>query len=285
MGRDEVWEAYPDDNCAVQLSYKSGRAYSSSNKEHAHKEYEIYYLVAGSKTFHVNKHEYFLKSGDVMFIPPEISHRSVWMDSSSLSNRIILLFSDSLLEGGLTFAGSPRLSRLLSGGEQHISLSPAGRSEFEIVMKYLNNELASSDSECFCMRQMYVLQLCICLLRHGTGASFEKPRRNADNMQAIQDYIHENYNKSLTLDSFASLFFMNPSAMARSFKAATGTTIISYINQLRVERAKEMLEQKSLPVAEVAKRVGFNTGTYFERVFKKNTGLTPSEFRRRIKLE
>jgi transcriptional regulator GlxA family with amidase domain len=71
--------------------------------------------------------------------------------------------------------------------------------------------------------------------------------------------------------------------LKRRFKAATGTTLIDYLQNLRVEEAKRLLESGSLPVDEVSAEVSYEDPSFFRRLFKRRTGLTPSQYRRLFK--
>ena len=65
-----------------------------------------------------------------------------------------------------------------------------------------------------------------------------------------------------------------------SFREATGTTIINYAQNLRVETAKRQLEKGKLPIDEIAVDVGYENVAFFRRLFKRSTGLSPGEYRR-----
>jgi len=69
-------------------------------------------------------------------------------------------------------------------------------------------------------------------------------------------------------------------SLKRRFKAATGSTLIEYLQNLRIEEAKRLLEQGELPIDEVSEAVGYLDISFFRRLFKRLTGLTPSQYRR-----
>ena len=68
--------------------------------------------------------------------------------------------------------------------------------------------------------------------------------------------------------------------LKRRFKAATGSTLIEYLQNLRVEAAKQLLESRQLPVDEISVEVSYEDPSFFRRLFKRRTGLTPSQYRR-----
>ena len=68
--------------------------------------------------------------------------------------------------------------------------------------------------------------------------------------------------------------------MKRRFKAATGTTLIEYLQNLRIEQGKHLLETSQLPVDEISAAVGYADASFFRRLFKRLAGLSPSRYRR-----
>ena len=71
--------------------------------------------------------------------------------------------------------------------------------------------------------------------------------------------------------------------LKRRFKAATGTTLIEYIQNLRIEEAKALLETGKMPVDDISVAVSYEDASFFRRLFKRLTGLTPSQYRRLFK--
>jgi two-component system response regulator YesN len=74
----------------------------------------------------------------------------------------------------------------------------------------------------------------------------------------------------------------NPSYVSRFFKQATGTNLFEFINKARIGKAKELLEEGSRPIQEIAKAAGFDSPQYFATAFKKTTGMTPNEYRNQL---
>ena len=68
--------------------------------------------------------------------------------------------------------------------------------------------------------------------------------------------------------------------LKRRFKAATGTTLIEYLQNLRIEEAKRLLEAGQMPVDDISIEVSYEDPSFFRRLFKRLTGLTPSQYRR-----
>ena len=93
-------------------------------------------------------------------------------------------------------------------------------------------------------------------------------------------YLQQHYDEDLSLKDLANLFFITPTYLSKWFKDKTGATITQFVENLRMERARELLEYTSLSVGEIGRRVGYEDSNYFSRVFKKIYGIPPSKWPR-----
>ncbi|MBD0382171.1 response regulator transcription factor [Paenibacillus sedimenti] len=92
-------------------------------------------------------------------------------------------------------------------------------------------------------------------------------------------YVSLHLNKKISLDEVAEQLFLNPSYFSRLFKKETGETFIEYVNRMKVERAKELLDQTNLSVAKICESLGYDNHSYFIKMFKTVAGVTPQEYR------
>jgi len=99
----------------------------------------------------------------------------------------------------------------------------------------------------------------------------------------IASYIGEHYMENITLDNICFLFGTNKTSLCRSFKQEYGTTILHYINQLKIKDAKRLLREQTLSITQISETLGFGSIHYFCRLFKQYTGLSPKEYRQSIK--
>ena len=106
---------------------------------------------------------------------------------------------------------------------------------------------------------------------------------NLDPINIILDYIHENYSDvDLSLQKISSKTYLTSAYICSIFKEHTGKTINSYITGYRINKAKELLKVESMKIVDITSQVGYSDGNYFAKIFKKETGLTPSEYRRKF---
>ncbi|GMK41393.1 hypothetical protein PCCS19_44490 [Paenibacillus sp. CCS19] len=99
------------------------------------------------------------------------------------------------------------------------------------------------------------------------------------NMQLLLDYIHTHFTESLTLTEVAKVFHFNPSYLSTFFASHNPEGFNEYLNKIRVEKASELLRDGEASISEISGMVGYSDHSYFTKVFKKRTGLSPSQYR------
>ncbi len=98
-------------------------------------------------------------------------------------------------------------------------------------------------------------------------------------MEKVLNYIKNEYDEEINLDKLSQTFSYSPAYLSVAFKKEFGTTITEYLTSVRIEKAKELLVKTEKNLSEVANEVGFNSESYFTRVFKKNVGIPPGKYR------
>lgn len=153
---------------------------------------------------------------------------------------------------------------------------------YEIITAHSGNSPFRTVS---CMEQVFrifsvLTDWCIAeALRIGEGSispsGIAYCRRAAEYMQT---YI----SRHITAEEIANELQISPAHLSRIFKAVTGTTLIEYNNRLKINHAKQLLENQNLPLREVAAQIGIADEKYFSRLFKKYTGMTTGAFKKSV---
>lgn len=97
-------------------------------------------------------------------------------------------------------------------------------------------------------------------------------------VERTMQYIDDNYSTDISLEACADLEQMTPYALSKAFKQISGMNFIDYLTQVRMESAKKLLRETSMKINDVASAVGYQH-SYFNRIFKKQEGSTPSQYR------
>lgn len=111
-----------------------------------------------------------------------------------------------------------------------------------------------------------------------TDAQGSKESRTLKKVKSSVSYIKNNYNRDLTLEEIASVAGLSRYHFCREFKKATDLTPVEFINRIRCERAKTLLESKKYSVSEISTMCGFATSAHFSKIFKRFFLVYPSEY-------
>ena len=115
-------------------------------------------------------------------------------------------------------------------------------------------------------------------------ASLVRSAPHADSVvRGCEQWLKENYRQSNAVKQVVEQAKIPERTLKRRFKAATGATLIEYIQNLRIEEAKTLLETEQMPVDDISVTVSYEDVSFFRRLFKRLTGLTPSQYRRMFK--
>ncbi|GHH97846.1 response regulator [Neobacillus kokaensis] len=99
-------------------------------------------------------------------------------------------------------------------------------------------------------------------------------------VQMAKEYVKENYQERITLEDISQRLFLHQAYFSAIFKKETGQNFIDYINKVRVEKAAQLLRKTDYKIKVISDMVGFQSHSYFNKVFKNETGVTPVVFRR-----
>lgn len=104
--------------------------------------------------------------------------------------------------------------------------------------------------------------------------------RYSNQIQQSLKLIHQNYEEKITLNYLASKIHINPAYLSRKFQEEVGVGFSEYVNHYRLMMAKKMLTDKpEASIGEISEKCGFNSQHYFSQMFRKETGLSPREYR------
>lgn len=102
-------------------------------------------------------------------------------------------------------------------------------------------------------------------------------------VSSIQQYIVDHSHEDLSLERIAAEFRLSPYYVSKMFKEETGVNYIEFLTERRMEKAREMLLDPALTLKEVAYEIGYHDPNYFSKVFKKSSGVSPSDYRKKMR--
>ncbi|MDP9698557.1 two-component system response regulator YesN [Paenibacillus intestini] len=140
---------------------------------------------------------------------------------------------------------------------------------------FKNVDGASTLTEVMLVLDQFMTEVQECV--SGSGS-----RRSDPNMTMLLDYMHANYDQPLGLSEVAKHFHFNPSYLSSYFSSHKKEGFNEYLNKIRIEKAEELLRSDDVTISEISSMVGYSDHSYFCKVFKKFTGLSPSRYRRKF---
>jgi len=243
---------------------------------HWHRELEIVRVLSGTLFLYVNNFKYELNKGDIAFIGSRDMHRAEPMDAVYEC----VVFDLNMLSRH----GAGRISAYV--------LPLLSENTFSKVLADRSGELARTVDACFdCMRDegsFYEIQAfsltaqIVYLLYKEKMVEGEKKSNHAIHkrqmISALIKWIEKNHTDKITLTELAAVVNINEKYLCRFFKQYTGKSPMDYVNHLRVERAAEKLAD-GMSVTEAALSSGFCDMSYFSKIFKRDKGVAPREYR------
>ncbi|OPH49053.1 hypothetical protein BC351_37715 [Paenibacillus ferrarius] len=118
------------------------------------------------------------------------------------------------------------------------------------------------------------------LFRYTSTSDTRSNHEQYEHLKPVIDYIENHYDQQLTLQNLADQLAVTPHYLCVLFQKTLGTRPFEYINRFRIRKAKEFLQQSpALEIKAISCKVGFESPSYFIKLFKKNEGITPKQFR------
>jgi YesN/AraC family two-component response regulator len=261
-------------------------------------EYILYIIKSGELHIQENGVPHVLKKGDIFmlepnldhegtqkqkcdyyyihFVHPNIKHRSV-DDIRTIAER-------SILEGALydsqedsSFCFFPKRFTLTDKTTLHQVLHNMNEILKLYRRKYYNRSLTA----------LKFSELLVEISREYLESELQKDRgsntKSYMKVHELLDYIHQNYTKKITSAEIEQNFECNYDYINRIFNKITGYTITRYVNMVRIQHAKELIEATHLSIGEIGYLTGLEDPYYFSKVFKKYTGRSPIQYYKKMK--
>lgn len=152
------------------------------------------------------------------------------------------------------------------------------KTEYITIFDKIIKELQVRREHFFELSNLYTLELLSLMSRNMTEASLNVHTIN-NQMQNVIELIHKNSPSKQSVGGYAKLYNMSTCWFIHCFKSYSGMTPQQYITDLRINKAKELLSDSSFNITEIASIVGYENPFYFSRIFKKNTSLSPREYK------
>lgn len=255
---------------------------------HSHPEFELVYILESHGKRIVGNSVESFEPGDMVLLGDDIPH--VWLNdeifykgiNSLKAKSIVVYFSKELF--GTSFYELPEaqevkkfLSQAIRGvcitGQTNLLISKKlkkllQKKGFEVIMGLLEILFLLSKSKD------------LRFINEDSYVSVIDGNKN-DRLAAVFQYVKSNYKEEISLDEISKIANLTPTSFCRMFKAKTKKPFVEYLNEIRVANACKYLIETDLGISEIAYECGYKTASNFNKLFKKLTGTTPKEYRKK----
>ena len=256
-----------------------------------HDFWELVYVDKGSLVATAEGKSHLLKAGELVFHRPNEFH-ALQMYDQKPANVIVISFC---CESPIMKVFEQRI--LLLGQQEKQCLSQIVQEAeaayvcFDNVAPYFDLQLREdAPFACEQMIKSALEQLLILIYRRNDSIRFDtrvvssnQLHHHAWAVRQVQEYLHEHYSDRITLEMLAAQQNISITQLKRIFKEQTGTTIITYLTNFRIGEAKRMIQEGNLNFTQIAEAVGYDNIYYFSTLFKKNTGMTLTEYSKSVR--
>jgi AraC-like DNA-binding protein/quercetin dioxygenase-like cupin family protein len=278
MVKAELEKVAPGNGKPVLVAYHMNLPYLEFYWHH-HPEYELTYKINISGKRIVGDSYKEFEPGDLVLIGPDLPH--TWVSSKKEKNKsckfVVIQFSGSIFTNLMGLPEFESIKRLLqnckyglhfknSDAVKQMILSLPGKTGYEKITdliwilgqlaKQKGTRLASSEYD------------------------ITKAKSNEQRINQVCTYLEENFSKPITISNAAAIINISQSAFCKFFKRATGKTFSDYLNDIRIGYACYQLIETDKQISTIARNAGYDSVSYFNRVFIKKKNSSPREFRK-----
>lgn len=246
-------------------------------KWHYHPEYELTFITQGKGKRLVGDCYENFEAGDLVLLGANLPH--TWTSDRTKGktvSAVVIQFSEDFIKRFLPLKEFAEISALLSFADRGLFFQNSShlREELERLPALSGVEKVTG---------LFTLLQKLCEQRHKKISSeyfhVVRGEETERRINKVCQYIQEHANQRLTLEQVAGLIHLSRSAFSKFFKRATGKTFSDYVNDIRIGTACILLSESDKAISEIAYETGFESLTYFNRVFLKKKGITPKVFR------
>lgn len=260
-------------------------------EEEAHNFWELSYVDRGSIVERQNGESYLVKAGELLLCKPNVPHScQVWQDRTASVVDI-----EFYLEGSIPESFESRI--LILSEEEKQCMEAIVREAAQTYAHFEDAPPAAGpldklpnapygSEQILCNR---LEELLIYACRNGRNVHKSSRLLSPDPQggsgklsEWVQSYIQTHYSQKLTLEGLAQIHNVSVTQLKRSFREDTGTSIMACLTAVRIREGKRLIREGAMNMTQIADAVGFSNIHYFSTVFKKQTGMTPTEYARSV---
>ena len=248
-------------------------------RAHWHTEFELAYVESGNIYICISNERQKLSKGDISICTGGKVHYYENADSSAI---VILIFKPEFFGFPADFPGTHQLKSPFLKKEE---LNSANLNNIITILHSILEEKLAKRKQYNLFIKAKIIKLCALILRYlqEHNSCMKNPEMNLSKIENIAEillYIENNFTEDISLQTLADKFNMDAYNLSKSFNSITGITLKNYINNLRISKADNLIQNTKKPLIDIAFECGFNNVRTFNRIYKAIKGYPPSTARK-----
>lgn len=244
-----------------------------------HDFWELVYADKKSLYITAGADEIVLEAGSLYLHKPNEFH-NIRCNGKQAANSVVISFDCDANElfsvAGKVIAINEEMRQLIGTiikeSKQAFS-NPLGNPYTKAMEKSMCGEYACEQMICISIER-----LLICLLRANGKTDIKKPPKSNSLLGEISDYLRDNVENKLSFNDITKKFSLSASVLKKEFSNHMNCGVMEYFTRLKIDAAKEMIREENLNFTEIAQKLSFSSSQYFTTVFKRISGMTPTEY-------
>lgn len=257
-----------------------GTRHQPEERYHSHDYLEMAFMMSGSGKYHIDDVIYDVKEGDLLIFNPGVKHQALIDEESDVPTTEFFVGC-----ADLQLKGFPKNVMPLTGGGHILHTTGDLRQKLFKICSSMDAEKELGGYARYFVMKAYLMQMLVYIIRSqrpkpvvmSGGYAFESVNKKYV-VEQIVNYFEEHYSEKISLDSIAENMYLSTFYISKIFKSETGDAPIRHLINIRLEKAREIIEEApELSIKEVASRVGYEDVYHFSKQFKKHYGVSPSQ--------
>ena len=255
-----------------------------SAANHWHDDLEFIIILKGKMSYSVNGKTYLLNEGQAIFVNSQQMHYGYSSDGSDCEF-ICIVLNPSLISNIARIKDSYLIPVFTDASHPSFIFDSSISWERNFIEMLTNlHNLCNTETEGFELQVMSIFySICFTLYNNLKNHKVYKEAyydKNLEAMHSMVGYIQKNYKNKITLNEIAASGKVCRSSCCEIFQSILNKSPISYLIEYRLEKSIELLNIAFYSITEIALQCGFNSSSYFTEIFRKNIGVTPSQYRK-----
>ena len=240
---------------------------------HFHDYYVIGFIEKGRRYLSCKNREYTIEPGDLLLFNPRDNHTCEQLDGKALDYRCINIQPEIMSKAVFEITGREYLP--------YFTPQVVFHSELVVLLKELHLMILLGEKD-FRKEECFFFLLEQLIEEYSEEEMLSSSDGQSTEIKVVCEYLEENYSSNITLEELSRLAGLSKYYLLRSFTRQKGISPYSYLETIRIDKAKKLLEQGVLPI-DAALQTGFTDQSHFSNFFKRLIGLTPRQYRNKFR--